>query len=124
MGGIGLSGHMDVVPVTGQPWDTDPFTLVEKGSRLYARGSADMKGYLACMLAAVPDFKRRKLIANQVIEQELSDGSLMISTTVGHANQILPIVRYWRLRKALAPSRIVPATSCIDAVPLSRRRTS
>ncbi len=60
-GGIGLSGHMDVVPVTGQPWDTDPFTLVEKGSRLYARGSADMKGYLACMLAAVPDFKRRKL---------------------------------------------------------------
>ena len=60
-GGIGLSGHMDVVPVTDQPWDTDPFTLVEKGSRLYARGSADMKGYLACMLAAVPEFKRRKL---------------------------------------------------------------
>jgi acetylornithine deacetylase len=60
-GGIGLSGHMDVVPVTGQPWDTDPFTLTEKGSRLYARGSADMKGYLACMLAAVPDFKRRNL---------------------------------------------------------------
>ncbi len=40
-------------------------------------------------------FKRRKLIANQVIEQELSDGSLMISTTVGHPNQVLPIVRYW-----------------------------
>ena len=60
-GGIGLSGHMDVVPVTNQPWDTDPFTLVEKGTRLYARGAADMKGYLACMLAAVPEFKRRKL---------------------------------------------------------------
>ena len=40
-------------------------------------------------------FKRRKLIANQVIEQELSDGSLMISSTVGHANQVMPIVRYW-----------------------------
>ena len=40
-------------------------------------------------------FKRRKLIANQVIEDELADGSLMLSTIVGHANQILPIVRYW-----------------------------
>lgn len=59
--GIGLSGHMDVVPVTDQPWETDPFTLVEKGTRLYARGAADMKGYLACMLASVPEFKRRKL---------------------------------------------------------------
>jgi acetylornithine deacetylase len=60
-GGIGLSGHMDVVPVTGQNWDTDPFTMVEKGTRLYGRGTCDMKGYLACMLAAVPDFKRRTL---------------------------------------------------------------
>lgn len=60
-GGIGLSGHMDVVPVTGQPWDTDPFTMVEKGSRLYGRGTADMKGYLACMLASVPAFKARQL---------------------------------------------------------------
>jgi acetylornithine deacetylase len=60
-GGIGLSGHMDVVPVTGQTWDTDPFAMVEKGTRLYGRGTCDMKGYLACMLAAVPDFTRRKL---------------------------------------------------------------
>ena len=60
-GGIGLSGHMDVVPVTGQTWDTDPFTMVEKGTKLYGRGTCDMKGYLACMLAAVPEFKRRKL---------------------------------------------------------------
>lgn len=60
-GGIGLSGHMDVVPVTGQTWDTDPFTMVEIGTKLYGRGTCDMKGYLACMLAAVPDFKRRKL---------------------------------------------------------------
>ena len=40
-------------------------------------------------------FKRRKLIANQVIEKELSDGSLIISAKVSHDNQILPIVRYW-----------------------------
>ena len=60
-GGIGLSGHMDVVPVTDQPWVTDPFTMTEKGSRLYGRGTSDMKGYLACMLASVPAFQARKL---------------------------------------------------------------
>jgi predicted DNA-binding transcriptional regulator YafY len=40
-------------------------------------------------------FKRRKLIANQVIEKELADGGLIVSAKIGHANQILPIVRYW-----------------------------
>jgi acetylornithine deacetylase len=60
-GGIGLSGHTDVVPVTGQTWDTDPFTMVERDGKLYGRGTCDMKGYLACVLAMVPDFKRRKL---------------------------------------------------------------
>ncbi len=60
-GGIGLSGHMDVVPTTGQPWETDPYEMVEKGSRLYGRGTADMKGFLACMLASVPAFQARPL---------------------------------------------------------------
>ncbi len=53
-GGIILSGHTDVVPTVGQPWDTDPFRLVPKGDRLYARGSCDMKGFVASCLAAVP----------------------------------------------------------------------
>lgn len=53
-GGIILSGHLDVVPVIGQPWDTDPFKLTLKGDKLYARGSCDMKGFVACCLAAVP----------------------------------------------------------------------
>ena len=53
-GGVILSGHMDVVPVKGQAWDTDPFTLTEKGDKLYGRGSCDMKGFLACCLANVP----------------------------------------------------------------------
>ena len=44
---------------------------------------------------AAPYFLRRKLIANQVIEKQLADGGLLIATTVGHANQVLPIVRYW-----------------------------
>jgi acetylornithine deacetylase len=61
VGGVGLSGHTDVVPVTGQAWDSDPFTLVERDGRLYGRGTCDMKGYLACVLAMVPLFKARSL---------------------------------------------------------------
>ncbi|MDA9992744.1 acetylornithine deacetylase [Flavobacteriaceae bacterium] len=53
-GGVILSGHTDVVPVEGQAWDTDPFTLVKKDGKLFARGSADMKGYIACCLASLP----------------------------------------------------------------------
>ena len=60
-GGIILSGHMDVVPTEGQPWNTDPFELVRKGDRYFARGSCDMKGFLACCLAAVPHFQRAGL---------------------------------------------------------------
>ena len=59
--GIGLSGHTDCVPVTGQHWETDPFTLTERDGRLYGRGSADMKGFVACMLASVPAYRRRQL---------------------------------------------------------------
>jgi acetylornithine deacetylase len=58
--GVALSGHTDVVPVDGQNWDSDPFKLTERDGRYYGRGTADMKGYLACVLAAVPDFKRRR----------------------------------------------------------------
>jgi acetylornithine deacetylase len=60
-GGIVLSGHTDVVPVDGQPWTVDPFRLSEKDGRLYGRGTADMKGYLASVLAAVPAFVARDL---------------------------------------------------------------
>lgn len=59
--GIGLSGHTDVVPVEGQAWASDPFTLTGRNGRLHGRGAADMKGFLACVLAAVPDFARRRL---------------------------------------------------------------
>lgn len=54
--GIVLSGHTDVVPVDGQHWSVDPFQLTEKDGRLYGRGTADMKGYIACVLAAIPEF--------------------------------------------------------------------
>ncbi len=53
-GGIGLSGHSDCVPVEGQRWTSDPFTLTERDGKLYGRGTCDMKGFLACVLASVP----------------------------------------------------------------------
>jgi acetylornithine deacetylase len=60
-GGVALSGHVDTVPVDGQAWSTDPFTLRRTDGRLYARGSADMKGFVSACLAAVPDFKAKPL---------------------------------------------------------------
>jgi acetylornithine deacetylase len=54
-GGVVLSGHTDVVPVEGQPWSSDPFSLREADGRLYGRGSADMKGFIALLLALVPE---------------------------------------------------------------------
>ena len=60
-GGIVLSGHTDVVPVDGQPWDTDPFAVAVKGDRLYGRGVTDMKSFSAVGLAFVPEFLRRGL---------------------------------------------------------------
>jgi len=55
-GGVALSGHVDTVPVEGQAWTADPFTLRREHGRLIGRGAADMKGFVACCLAAVPDF--------------------------------------------------------------------
>ncbi|RKR02441.1 acetylornithine deacetylase [Kushneria sinocarnis] len=60
-GGVVLSGHTDVVPVEGQPWQTDPFVLSEHDDRLYGRGSCDMKGFLACALAQVPQWQQLEL---------------------------------------------------------------
>jgi acetylornithine deacetylase len=52
-GGVVLSGHTDVVPVDGQPWTSDPWTMTKREGKLYGRGVADMKGFLALMLAHV-----------------------------------------------------------------------
>src|SRR6266481_5267144 len=54
--GLILSGHTDVVPVDGQPWDTDPFVAIERDGKLFARGSADMKGFIGIILARAPAF--------------------------------------------------------------------
>lgn len=59
--GIMLSGHTDVVPVDGQNWTSDPFTIREADNRLYGRGTSDMKGFIAICLAMVPEFVARNL---------------------------------------------------------------
>ncbi len=61
VGGIVLSGHTDVVPVDGQPWDTDPFQAQVIGDRLVGRGVTDMKGFGATALWLVPELVRRRL---------------------------------------------------------------
>lgn len=59
--GVIFSGHTDVVPTAGQAWTQDPWTLAEKGDRLVGRGATDMKGFLACCLAALPSITARRL---------------------------------------------------------------
>jgi acetylornithine deacetylase len=60
-GGVVLSGHTDVVPVAGQSWSSDPFAVRRDGTRLYGRGTCDMKGFDAICLAMVPEFLRADL---------------------------------------------------------------
>ncbi len=60
-GGIILSGHTDVVPVDDQDWDSDPFDMTEQAGRLYGRGTTDMKGFVACMMALAPVLTARGL---------------------------------------------------------------
>ena len=60
-GGVVLSGHTDVVPVAGQPWSSDPFVLRRTGGRLYGRGTCDMKGFVALVLAMIPEFQAAPL---------------------------------------------------------------
>ncbi|MDX2223480.1 MAG: acetylornithine deacetylase [Rhodospirillaceae bacterium] len=60
-GGVVLSGHTDVVPIDDQDWHSDPFTLTERDGRLYGRGTADMKTFVAIALAAVEDMTRAHL---------------------------------------------------------------
>ncbi len=60
-GGVVLSGHTDVVPVEGQPWTSDPFAMTRRGSRLYGRGTSDMKAFIAVCLALAPVAAKARL---------------------------------------------------------------
>lgn len=59
--GVMLSGHTDVVPIDGQDWNFDPFSMVEQNGRLYGRGATDMKGFIASVLALLPAARDRRL---------------------------------------------------------------
>lgn len=59
--GVMLSGHTDVVPVEGQAWTVPPFAMTEKDGRIYGRGAADMKGFVACAIAAMIAASKREL---------------------------------------------------------------
>ena len=91
-GGVVLSGHTDVVPVDGQKWTSDPFTLSKRGSKLFGRGTCDMKGFLAVCLAMVPQFKARGL--NRPIHLALSCdeevGCRGVRPLVSHIRDHLP----------------------------------
>ena len=58
-GGIVLSGHSDVVPVTDQDWTSDPFKMVERDGRLFGRGTCDMKGFIAATIAMAPNLRQQ-----------------------------------------------------------------
>ena len=58
-GAVVLSGHSDVVPVDGQAWTTDPWTVTERDGRLYGRGTCDMKGFVALAVWALVEAQRR-----------------------------------------------------------------
>ena len=87
--GLVLSGHMDVVPVVGQPWTTDPFVLTERDGNLLGRGSADMKGFFAATLQALAriprDAYRRELVLVWTHDEEI--GCLGSAQLVEHVTQ-------------------------------------
>ncbi|GHC34025.1 acetylornithine deacetylase [Aidingimonas halophila] len=108
--GVVLSGHTDVVPVDGQPWSSDPFTLTDKGDgRLYGRGSCDMKGFIACALAQVPAWTQQELDrpiylalsydeevgclgAPRLIERLMEDQPRPAAVIVGEPTSMAPVV--------------------------------
>ncbi len=107
--GIILSGHSDVVPVDDQDWSSDPFALSRRDDRLYGRGAADMKGFIATALAMVPDFKERAVAApihlafsydeevgcigvNRLIEQIGMAEARPFACVVGEPTRMTPIV--------------------------------
>ena len=107
-GGFALSGHVDTVPTDGQTWTGDPYTLRRENGRLIARGTCDMKGFVAAALAAVPDIKARKLPrpvhllltydeevgyhgARRLVEDLDESGLRPDTCLVGEASSMLPI---------------------------------
>jgi acetylornithine deacetylase len=93
--GYVLSGHTDVVPVDGQDWSRDPFTMWRDGAKLYGRGVSDMKGYLACMLACVPAMVKVPLAApiHLAFSYDEEVGCFGVHGIIEHLTKTLPAQR-------------------------------
>ena len=93
--GVGLSSHSDCVPVEGQAWASDPFTLELRGGKLYGRGSCDMKGFLACVLASVPLFTARTLKEpiHIIVSYDEEVGCTGVRPLIGRMGRDLPLPR-------------------------------
>ena len=90
--GVVLSGHSDVVPVTGQAWSDDPFEMVQRDGRFYGRGTTDMKGFIAVVLAAVPTLKKQRPIRpiHIVLSYDEEVGCLGIRPLLAKLGKSLP----------------------------------
>ncbi len=91
-GGLVLSGHTDVVPVADQDWTTDPFTLDSREGKYFARGTSDMKGFIACALAQLPKLKAAKLTrpVHFAFSYDEEIGCLGVRPMIEHLAEHLP----------------------------------
>jgi acetylornithine deacetylase len=90
--GFVLSGHTDVVPVEGQDWTRDPFRLTREGGKLFGRGTTDMKGFVACVLARVPRMLAKPLQTplHLVFSYDEEVGCLGVHGIVQHIDKAIP----------------------------------
>lgn len=94
-GGVALSGHTDVVPTEGQNWSRDPFFLTVESGRAYGRGTTDMKGFIACVLAMAPTFAAAALsrpvhVALTYDEEEGCHGARLLLSELTRSGRPLP----------------------------------
>lgn len=89
--GLVLSGHTDVVPVEGQDWTRDPFRMSRESGKLYGRGTTDMKGFVACVLARVPRMLDGplRIPLHIVLSYDEEVGCLGVHGIVGHVAQAI-----------------------------------
>ena len=92
-GGVILSGHTDVVPVDGQHWSSDPWTVREEAGRLFGRGVADMKGFIALALAFVPRFVAGKLPVHLALSYDEEVGCKGAPSMIARMAEAIPAPR-------------------------------
>ncbi len=91
--GVILSGHSDVVPVDNQDWSSDPWTTLERGGKLYGRGTSDMKSFIALALAWVPAFVKGSRPVHLAISYDEEVGCKGAPAMIERLRQTLPTPR-------------------------------